>query len=1294
MRPMQKGPESQHFSANSKETSSIMEKLPGVVEENDELIDELKRKLDNEYAACHKTEQLLMDFGARFKHEPIERRASLKDNLESDLESCRRSIEKLKKSIENIQMDIQNEATESGISSWDPSLQKAQSHPETHTRHQRGNSRQVGLSLTKNDYLGPSKKLDPIVTQYSAIDKDEERRDKPLSVYPSLHNRIQFFQSNEAPNLVLQDWTTAVRNACSKLSTREVIQLSNDICQYLHEHPEKDCLPRAYYMLPTLHFMLMLNVPDVSACVYRVIRNLLTDPSAFAVCQSLNLTWLLSKSIITVGPSYETERAQAFRLIRTLYAFSSTEEHEHMLLGITNTLIAICEHSTDASRGIASETLIELMILKPQILLRANGLRVLISSLVDGSISEELAATAALALIYLLDNPVTCRYLSLPHDIGILLSPFTSPTLYDLYSPSGGQPEQTSRAIRSSAKVISVLLNSWPGLLAFSTEDFQALRSLVDSLRVPTFSARNDIIDLFLLIFKVDCSTIHESCIIAGKKPFPAKSQNVHEDIRTSTLNLSDGSYRNFLSLNHHFMALILFIFLELGLVESIVCVIRANDDQFLSKKATCLLGEVLRLSDQLLPIQLGAKIQSLPSLFNMASKFTAEDRFVATSVLQSIESLNRVKCQTETGFHASSIHEGGLSGNTFRGQRQVEHVKLKMGLQIDDSHFRNMLAETNVLTTKNYQKWRWDTLAQIMEGPLLSHKRIDETLRTTKFMKRLLSFYKPFSDRFSSIENTTANQKYINVGCLVFKTLLANPEGVKYLSESKLIKQIAEALSQLDEYSGQVANPIFSSERLETTLVHGYFCMLKVLSSQKEGHAIMERWRIFTTLYHIAEIRNRDDLLICLLTNVDYRLEGHSRIIFSKALSTAQQNVRLHATRHLLTLINSESGNDNLNHWAISLLIFQLYDPSLDVCQVAVKALDDVCAKNENLLAQVVQLQPSLAHLGEIGSPLLLRFLATTVGFYYLSEINFIEHELENWFYHRNEAYVDLIELNGFLTFISNMDIASAEISTNGDDILPLHFYGELVKSPEGCSVLETSGHFGSFMNILREYVEEVDSLQIRRLKSALWAIGNIGKAETGVHFLDKYDSVPLIVKFAEESKIPTVRGTAFFVLGLISRTSRGVQILSNLHWYSLMSLMGTSQGVCIPVHACRVISTPGKEAEHLSDRTLTYPQSFLADNLTNIEKEVVKYISNLSNHVLANESARQLTKIRSKTPRVFLSKRLAKFCFNILDQFHYRVQILQFIYELFPHSALLASFETNELPPRFSASNSSTVS
>ena len=44
------------------------------------------------------------------------------------------------------------------------------------------------------------------------------------------------------------------------------------------------------------------------------------------------------------------------------------------------------------------------------------------------------------------------------------------------------------------------------------------------------------------------------------------------------------------------------------------------------------------------------------------------------------------------------------------RGQRQVETAKARMGMQIDDTHFRNLLLETQVLGSKDHTRWDLDT--------------------------------------------------------------------------------------------------------------------------------------------------------------------------------------------------------------------------------------------------------------------------------------------------------------------------------------------------------------------------------------------------------------------------------------------------------------------------------------------------------------------------------------------------------------------------------------------------------
>jgi len=88
------------------------------------------------------------------------------------------------------------------------------------------------------------------------------------------------------------------------------------------------------------------------------------------------------------------------------------------------------------------------------------------------------------------------------------------------------------------------------------------------------------------------------------------------------------------------------------------------------------------------------------------------------------------------------------------RGQRQVEQVKLKMSMQMDDRVFHASMLETQVMNTKEHTKWNFETLQALIEGPLLNTKRLDEAIRL-RFMRRLMSFFHPFTHRFSDTKNT-----------------------------------------------------------------------------------------------------------------------------------------------------------------------------------------------------------------------------------------------------------------------------------------------------------------------------------------------------------------------------------------------------------------------------------------------------------------------------------------------------------------------------------------------------------
>ena len=98
-------------------------------------------------------------------------------------------------------------------------------------------------------------------------------------------------------------------------------------------------------------------------------------------------------------------------------------------------------------------------------------------------------------------------------------------------------------------------------------------------------------------------------------------------------------------------------------------------------------------------------------------------------------------------------------------------------------------------------------------------------------------------------------------------------------------------------------------------------------------------------------------------------------------------------------------------------------------------------------------------------------------------------------------------------------------------------HFYRELTRTREGCELLESKGHFDEFAATIRDLgMEEEDAEIILKVKGCIWAVGNVGSMELGARFLEQTDVTSLIVGIAERSQVMTLRGTAFFALGLIA--------------------------------------------------------------------------------------------------------------------------------------------------------------
>lgn len=478
---------------------------------------------------------------------------------------------------------------------------------------------------------------------------------------------------------------------------------------------------------------------------------------------------------------------------------------------------------------------------------------------------------------------------------------------------------------------------------------------------------------------------------------------------------------------------------------------------------------------------------------------------------------------------------------------------------------------------------------------------------------------------------------------------------------------------------------------------------MIGVLSGDPKGLALLDKWRVFNMMYHIVDLKQRPDLTKLILSSLDYSINGHPRVLLSKALTAGTVDIRIHATdvlRKYAIGSSSSQGTVGDSKWAIQLLVTQLYDPEVEVCSAAVKILEKACNR-KTLLEYIVECRPSLDHLGEIGAPLLLRFLSTSIGYKYLDGLDYISNEMDDWFLGRNDSYVSLIEASLARSFMDSPDdhqnrislFDDASASDFHDAHVPPHFYRELTRTQEGCRLLSDKGHFEEFANTIREYgMQSEDPELITKVKGCMWAVGNVGSMELGAPFIESTDVVEQIVKIAQCHEILSLRGTAFFVLGLISRSVHGLEILYEQGWDANTTPMGNSLGFCLPTDVSKFLCLEPWTAERrtnadlpeaqkteksapppMAPRPPLEPQEALTDESDEaVDQRVLEIVVDLSNSVLFKRAMNELVQVRQKRRGGFTSVRLFRRIMALLEYNHYRLPIRKVVTELFNKSVL----------------------
>ena len=1014
--------------------------------------------------------------------------------------------------------------------------------------------------------------------------------------------------------------------------------------------------------------MLLSDNKDIAAAGFRMVRYAITDRKSLVIMRSFSTDLLVLRALVREGKD-SMEREQALKFVR---AFLDVKDGvEEIAQAVIRALVAIAEQHDDRLRQIGIVTLCEILVRKPSLVASVNGIGALADALAEGLYLP--AESLSNAFLYLLDTPERRKFLTSGHELQGPFAAFSDECLH-----------LGEERLKTNAKVISSMLKTWPGIIALSTNGFLAIKSLTTSLLQESSRIRDIVLEIILDIMRIKPPSWSASYLAGRRLTTYGRVGAVR--VESSGID-GEEEQREDGELVKHFTSLLMAVFIRAGLLDSLAYTLQNEKTQSIKRKAILLMGEALELANHALPSTWTEQLQVLPTLFSSASKLDSDERFNATSLIYQIDSVNRTLYRTlhKNKFQALTFEP---SQTTASFRRPSDLQKDTLTTQIEEPAFRAAILETQVPVTPKYHKWNWDLIQKIVDGPLQNPQRLDFAMKQGKFIKRLIGFFRPFKYRFSDIRNTKANrQRFLRAGCSFMRALLQSAEGVKYLAENKMLRQLAECLAQVDRLSGLTSTaPLFSVERLSETLSGGYFALLGVLSGHIRGLAIMERWKMANMFYHIVELQDRDDLIKDLLSNMDYNMNSHLRIILSKALTACSNELRVFSTRILrkYAIIRTVATNGSLSpssdatqfgptqEWAIDLLVTQLYDPQVEVCEVAIKILEEAC-NDTKALEYIVQCQPALDHLGEIGAPLLLRFLSTSIGYHYLDDLDYISQEMDDWFLGRNEIYVRLVEasvakaLSGAQGQRSRQPTPDEPLDPHTNGAAPPHFYRELTRTAEGCKLLENKGHFSEFVAVIRNWgLECIDQETILRVKGSLWAVGNIGSMELGAHFLEGSDVVELIVNVAEQSKIMSMRGTAFFVLGLISSSVYGQELLMECGWDVALNELGDSLGICLPKDISKLLAMETwKSADGQNDVPEMRKPPITDDDATNAR--ILSLILDLGNTVLAKTRAGELHALKNKKSAAFGSSKFFHKVVAIIERHHLSLQALRFVMDLF---------------------------
>lgn len=510
--------------------------------------------------------------------------------------------------------------------------------------------------------------------------------------------------------------------------------------------------------------------------------------------------------------------------------------------------------------------------------------------------------------------------------------------------------------------------------------------------------------------------------------------------------------------------------------------------------------------------------------------------------------------------------------------------------LNTDKEVIDRLIKESQVFA----ETWDWEIVVLIFKTNLLFFlQRMDDV--QVKFLRRIIEYFKPSSNRFSHSELMLGRMVapsvhagvelidwYMRMAIVLEYLVQRHPVGsgtinitTRHLSMIQTqfhvdcVKYLKEFVDDLNFHLNAILTNksahdcLFSPQHMMSTMCQQYFLFIGRFCTTDFGVQLLTKSGIFETLEKIVATTNHICYIKLIVTALDYSqlCAEQTRKILGLALRESKVLAgRLYATQFLLVLMRARI--PNFHKWGVKLLVDQAIN-STDkaICLAAMEILEEAC-HDENCLREMIRLWPEFSAEKCGDSAILLRS-------HFYSQVAGLEHSkadvkqtIERWEKGGYcKRYVLLLEAETHATqtlHSKNEDgtYCRRSFSTRPAvipaNVLP-HLFGMLVRTRAGCALLkEHCDLVGHLEVILANKCASEES--VLELKASLYAVGNIMTSEMGVELLKGYDQfegvVQSIVEFVKYNEVYSVRATSLNVLGLIGSTNIGANALYEMDW------------------------------------------------------------------------------------------------------------------------------------------------